>query len=58
MNFVLAILLFSGDVTTQYFPDKKSCEIALEKKIDMGRYKLFDEIECIDIRKPENKFFK
>jgi len=50
MTFVLLALMFDGTLTTQYFQDKTSCEKVLEQKIDAGRYKLYDEIDCLSIK--------
>ena len=50
-EFILIMLLFDGTLTTAYFPDKASCEIALQKKIDFGNLKNIDEINCYSTKK-------
>lgn len=50
-EFILIMLLFDGTLTTGYYPDKSSCEIALQKKVDLGNFKNIDEINCYPTKK-------
>ena len=49
MNFLLLLIAFNGSITTTYYPSATSCENALLKAIDLGKYKLLQEAKCINL---------
>ena len=50
-GFVLLTIFYTKVLTTTYYADKASCEIALQKSIDFGERKHIEKIECYALKK-------
>ena len=49
MNFLLLIIAFSGQLSTNYYNTAKECELALINSTDKGQYKNYEVVRCIDL---------
>lgn len=49
MDYVLAIVFFSGQVSYKQMPDLATCRAELLEQIDNGAYKHMHRAECVHI---------
>jgi hypothetical protein len=53
--FLLVLVMFTGEVTTNLYPTAADCEAALIQKTDVGNLKKIKIAECIDIEKAKEE---
>jgi hypothetical protein len=47
--FLLLVIAFNGNITTNYYDTAAQCEVALFNATDAGKYKEIEQAKCIDL---------
>jgi hypothetical protein len=53
--FLLVLVMFTGEVSTNLYPNMADCEAALIQKTDVGNFKKIKIAECIDVEKAKEE---